>query len=130
MTAFACVLLAILVVVLIQLKPGYTARSAEYRRLAQARTVALGCRLYAFDHDKRFPESLAQLSPDYINYADDCNFLTPDGTRELKVEYFGGGFLTETRGPVLLRISPEKPGGREIIIYSNCSGIIQDTAKK
>jgi len=102
--------------------------------LSNAKVLATGCRLYADDHDGRFPNHLSELVPDYLSQADlDKNgylFRASEDDPVILMDwlYFGAGF-DETNAPPLLIASPQAtaPDGKKqsrVIVAPDTSGMV------
>ena len=101
--------------------PLVRSNGALHRRLHQARSLAVACKLYASDHGGNYPERLPDLIPQYVDRPQILEFPLTDNKRLLTYQYFGG---KETDPPhtVLLRVSPESPGGMAVVVYSDTTG--------
>ncbi len=96
-------------------------RGLAVKGLAQAKQIALGCKLYAGDHDGKFPDNLDQLIPTYLT--DRRLFIcplsrdqSPDG-----YDYFGGQDSDPPKNVLLSSKSMTKRQER-IVIHVDCSG--------
>lgn len=90
------------------------AAARETMCVAQARQVALACRMYASDNDGKFPPRLEDLTPTYLS--DEKILLCPlkkDGEGS-GYEYFGGKD-TDPGEKVLLRSRDRSSRGRRIV---------------
>jgi len=91
------------------------------------RQVTNALHAYAFDHDRRFPASLADLIPDYIEESVDSKLLSmecADGSRQ-PWHYVEG--LTMESGPSkVILYSPEPIEGKWIVGYVDGSGRIME----
>ena len=112
-------------------------RGRQTRSLSNAKQLATGCKLYAIDHQGRFPVHLGELVPDYIPTLDGLRYLSGRQSEKSNVQfdwlYFGAGFGDSDSLPVLIA-SPqattiEKNMQRRIVVDSSTSGqIIRESA--
>ena len=135
-------LMAFVVVVVVFLgfyfvAPGSAIHSQGMRtkNLSNAKQLAIACRLYANEHEGRFPMHLSELEPDYVAPGTlielRCASIGEDHDPRYTMDwlYFGGGF-NETAPPSVLMASPQattvgKPQKREVI-RGDFSGSILD----
>ncbi len=96
-------------------------------RLHHAMSLAVACRMYATEHDGKFPGKLEELVPDYISNLDFLVIPSSDGKHPLDLHYFGGRD-TDPPETILIRISPEHPGDSEVIVQADSSGFIRRSA--
>jgi hypothetical protein len=100
---FAVAALAIVAGIALPVFGAVRERSLDAKSLANGRSIALACRLYADDHGGNFPPDLAALVPDYVP---DLAALTspraPDKT-DVGYEYTPGLNVSDPPGTVLLR---------------------------
>lgn len=85
--------------------------SAETQQsVAEAKQVAIACKLYATDHEGRYPTKLDLLVPDYF-------------TAKKVIEGYGclGGNDTEASNVVLLRSKFLTKEGRRIVVHSDAT---------
>jgi hypothetical protein len=89
--------------------------------LTKAKVIGLACRLFAREHDGRYPDALLELFPRYLTELSDfvCP-LSPEQTPD-EYEYFGGA-TTDPVTKVLFRCKHLTSGGRRAVIYCDCSG--------
>ena len=85
--------------------------SAETRQaMAEAKQIAIACKLYASDHEGRYPAKLEELVPEYL----------PD--KKLIGGYDClGGIDTEASNTVLLRSKSLTKDGRRVVVHSDAS---------
>ncbi|SRR5581483_1269019 len=90
------------------------------RCLHNAKSIGLACKLYAADHNGKYPPRLEDLAPDYLPNLDVVRCPLTSGNTGIGYDYFGG---TDTDPPdkVLLR-SHVSAGGRRAVVYSDVSG--------
>ncbi len=85
---------------------------------------------YAFDHDQRFPASLADLIPDYIEESVDSKLLSmecADGSRQSW--HYVEGLTMESDAGKLILYSPEPIEGQWIVGFVDGSGQIMEEEK-
>jgi poly(3-hydroxybutyrate) depolymerase/antitoxin component YwqK of YwqJK toxin-antitoxin module len=85
---------------------------------------------YALDHDRRFPASLADLIPDYIEESVDKKLLSmecADGTRQSW--HYVEGLTTESEAGKVILYSPEPIEGKWIVGFVDGSGQMMEEAK-
>ena len=96
-------------------------KGKQTRCLAQAKQVGLACKLYASDHDGKFPPTLDDLMPDYL--LDKKLLVCPlnDEKTGNGYEYFGG---TDTDEPdkILLMSKDHSPDHKRVVIHVDNSG--------
>ena len=87
-------------------------------RISGIHSLGLACKLYAADHGGKYPDRLSQLNPDYISDPKAFVFFAASAERVLALEYFGG---TDTQPPhtVLIRIPPDNPKSRSVVVHSD-----------
>jgi hypothetical protein len=87
--------------------------------LANAKQIALACKLYAADHHGAFPNDLNELVPDYL--ADRGIFSSPLAPKQGQIDYdyFGAGTKdTDSPAEILLRDRyTSKNGGRSVVHF-------------
>lgn len=103
-------------------------RGALNRRLHQAMSIGVACKLYASDHEGNYPDHLQDLVPDYVNDARVLSFRSIDDQRELESKYFGGSERSAPDVP-LLRVGPEKPGGAVVVVYAGLYGAVRKASE-
>ncbi len=92
--------------------------------LSQAKQIALACKLFAGDHDGNFPNTLNELAPSYIDpYLLEALLVCPLSPEREAVgyDYFGGRDTDPPEKP-LFRAKHTTPGGRRVMVYTDCSG--------
>ncbi len=115
----------VLTAALLPIFPGKTVvQGPQTVSLHNAQQLALACKLYAGDHEGRFPVHLSELEPDYIADVKGLRGIVfgPDGKEESRYDwlYFGAGF-TESDPPTVFLASPQlvvtpgKPQKRAIV---------------
>jgi hypothetical protein len=113
-------------------------RGPQTKSLSNAKQLATACRLYAMDHEGRFPMHLNELEPDYIVAGQ------PDGLRDVSLGkeddpkymldwlYFGAGF-EEKNPPRVLIASPQATTTaktqKRVVIEGDMSGTIWEEPK-
>jgi bla regulator protein BlaR1 len=103
-------------------KPTETAKAQ--RCLAKAKIIALGCKLYADDHDGEFPTKPEQLLPDYL--ADPDAFTSPLATQPGEIGYeLSGGRDSDEPSKVLVRGRFTTSDGRRSVVYLNRWGALE-----
>jgi len=99
-------------------------RAAATQCLSHAKQIALGCKLYALDHDGNFPQTLDQLIPEYL--PDNCLFACPmtKDTSAMGYDYFGGKD-TDPSTNILLTSKATTRDHKRVVVYSNLTGILK-----
>jgi len=88
-------------------------RASVTELLLNMKQVSTALLSYAFEHDRRFPASLADLIPDYIEESVDSKLLSmecADGSR--KPWHYVAGLMTESEAGKVILYSPEPIGGK------------------
>ena len=81
--------------------------------MAEAKQVAIACKLYASDHEGRYPTKLDELVPEYLS------------DKKLIGGYDClGGTDTEAANTVLLRSKSLTKDGRRIVVHSDTSVVL------
>ena len=127
--ALLCGLVAVLLLPIWgRMSPG----SPLTRDLSNAKNLGLAAKLYAVDHEGRFPMHLSELIPDYLN-ASNWDGLQFDARNDIHDHvlskqdwlYFGS-FFDEKNPPPILIASPQTPTGtktkKRIIIRGDGTG--------
>lgn len=103
----------------------------QTRELSYAKQLGTAAKLYAMDHQDRFPQRLDELSPDYIDYR---MLFTPGsvGDPPQPFLYFTGYGTGD--GPDTIILASPRPmeserGGRRVVIHADISGTIIPEAK-
>jgi len=109
-------------------------RGVQTKNLSTAKQLATGCKVYASDHEGRFPIHLSELEPDYIPdvAAMQCAIVRDGKDTGEKVDwlYFGAGF-SEGQSPSILIASPQmmrpkkprdKNHGKRVYIEGDLTG--------
>ena len=108
----------------------------QTKNLSNAKQLATGCRLYALDHQGRFPMHLDELEPDYFVDVKSCRYgsegLKNDPLYRMDWLYFGAGF-DESNPPQLLIASPQATTTREKqmreVVHGDTSGNVVEETK-
>ncbi len=91
------------------------------KALSDAKQIGTACKIYAIDHDGKFPEDLEDLVPDFLPDAAVLECRYPDPKNPVGFEYFGG---TDKDDPQkVLLSSPAVPGKGRVFVYVNGSGV-------
>lgn len=109
----------------VKLVPPSAAEEARALRcLANAKQIALACRLFAQDNEGRFPTALDELVPDYIS--DSILFSSPLAPKSDEVGYeLLGGQETDAPSQVLVRGRFATSDGRRSVVYVNGWGALE-----
>ncbi len=98
-------------------------KAQQVKALAEAKQVGLACKLYAGDHDGKYPESLDDLVPKY--FTDKrllvCH-LAKDGPNE-GYDY-AGGKDTDPATDVLLSSHATSRDHKKVVVYKDGSGAV------
>jgi hypothetical protein len=97
-------------------------RASETQSLANAKTIATACKLYARDHNGAFPAKLDELVPDYL--PDRVDFVSTLSPGESVAYYYYGGKDTDPANNVLLMSKFKDKRGKRIIIHVDTSGLL------
>jgi competence protein ComGC len=95
-------------------------RGNQTKALSIAKMVGTGCKLYAVDHDGKFPVKLEDLVPDYLPDAESILCPYPDPKNPVPFEYFGGSENDDPRK--MLLASPAVEGKGRVFVYVDGSG--------
>ena len=97
-------------------------RGKQMKSMAQAKQIAIGCKMYATEHDDLFPKTLEELVPEFL---DPYVFVCPLSPAEpMGYEYFGGKD-TDPPENVLLVSKAADRRGRRVVIHVDASGAIE-----
>ena len=105
-------------------------RASVTELLLNMKQVSTALLSYAFDHDRRFPASLADLIPDYIEESVDSKLLSmecADGSRQSW--HYVEGLTTESEAGKVILYSPEPIEGKWIVGFVDGSGQIMEEEK-
>lgn len=93
------------------------------KALSNAKQVGAACKIYALEHDGKFPAKLEDLVPEIIPDASVLLCPYPDPKNPVPFEYFGG---SENDGPQkVLLASPAVEGKGRVFIYVDGSGKVK-----
>jgi hypothetical protein len=121
-SVFLVFVVAILAAIALPVFKSVQVKALETKSLSDAKQIALGCRLYATDNDDKFPDSLDQLFPNYLN--DHSILIDPmDPTHTMGFQYFGGKD-TDPPGQILLESQIVKDH-RRVVVHVDGSGMLQ-----
>lgn len=91
------------------------------KALSNAKQVGTACKIYALDHDGKFPAKLEDLIPDCLPDPSALACTYPDPKNPVAYEYFGG---TEKDDPKKVLIaSPAVEGKGRVFVYVDGSGV-------
>ena len=93
------------------------------KALSNAKQIGIGCKIYAADHDGKFPPNLDDLVPDYLPDAAALACPYPDPKHPVPFEYLGGSEKDDPQK--VLVSSPEVPGKGRVFVYVDGSGIVK-----
>ena len=129
-----CVVAAVCLFPLQGGSPNYGMRT---KNLSHAKQLATACKIYASDHEGRFPVHLSELEPDYIPKGEldklRCSSVGREGDPTFLMDwlYFGAGF-TDENPPHILIVSPQVttslPKPKRVIVKGDGSGRVIDEA--
>lgn len=97
-------------------------------RLNMAMVLGSVCKLYAMDHNGEFPPNVKALIPEYVQSLNWLSFRRTDGSRQFSFEYCGGS-ENDPPDTVLIRVPPERPGGYEVVVHTDMSGVVKSTSE-
>ncbi len=98
-------------------------RGKQTKSLSHAKQIALGCLIYAQDHERSFPKVLDELVPDYI--PDRSIFICPLSPSDpIGYDYFGGK-ETDPGKNVLLVSKGADRRGRRVVAHVDGSAAIE-----
>lgn len=99
-------------------------KAKQTKSLSQAKQIAIGCRLYAEDHDGAFPKTLEELVPEILPSRDIfiCPLSPPGET--MGYIYFGGKESDPAENVLLVSKSADRRGKR-IVVHVDMSGAIE-----
>jgi len=98
-------------------------KAQQAKALSNAKSIGVACRLYAVDHEGKFPTKLEDLVPDFIPDASDLLCPYPDPKNPVPFEYFGG---SEKDDPdKILIASPAVAGKARVFIYADGRGEVK-----
>ena len=99
-------------------------RGKQVKSLSNAKQIAIGCKIYATEHNGAFPKTVEELVPEFL--PNPSIFVCPLSPAEpMGYEYFGG---KETDPPenVLLVSKAADRRGRRVVIHVDASGAIEN----
>lgn len=95
-------------------------RAQETKTTADLKIVGMACKLYALDHDGKFPKTLEELVPKYLSDETVLTGLKDPTGRAGGLEYFGGS-ESDPKDKILAATTPRKPGQRRLILHADNS---------
>lgn len=99
-------------------------KGKQVKSLANAKQIAMGCKLYAFDHEGAFPKTLEELVPEFL--PDRSIFICPLSPPGETMGYiYFGGKETDPEENVLLVSKSADRRGKRIVIHVDLSGAIE-----
>ena len=120
---FVLIFLGILAGIALPVFNSIQVRGKAVKGLAQAKQIALGCKLYAGDHNGNYPETLDQLIPDYVS--DRRIFVCPLSADQTSVGYkYYGGTEAYPASKVLLENKDAWKQHFHIVVHMDASGEI------
>ncbi|WP_348544147.1 hypothetical protein [Chthoniobacter sp.] len=100
--AFVVVVVTFLVVPIF---PVSNKRGTQVVNGDNAYQLAQGCKIYALDHEGRFPMDLSELEPDYLSDLKERRYLVDNRVTPLVLKdwkFFGAGFTEKDPPPILI----------------------------
>jgi hypothetical protein len=119
---------------IITVPPRLPHKNAMSKNLVNARQLAAACRLYAIEHQDKFPSRLDELEPKYVPHGELEElrrfYATQRPGNQMDWLYFGAGFDVKSP-PQLLLASPQAisiRGSQWRVVFSrnNIGGIVQE----
>ena len=98
-------------------------KGKQVKSLAQARQIAIGCKIYADDHDGAFPKTLDELVPEFVTREVFICPLSPPG-ETMGYIYFGGK-ETDPADKVLIVSKAADRRGKRVVVHVDGSGAIE-----
>ena len=100
-------------------------RAKQTQSLSHAKQIAMGCKIYALDHNGAFPATLEELFPEFLQ--DRSVFICPlSGPSEpMGYLYFGGKETDPADKPLIVSKSADRRGKR-IVVHIDMSGAIEN----
>ena len=100
----------------------------QTRELSDMKQVGLAMRLYASDHNGKFPPSLNDLFPDYLQYKKMVYSYSHDDEPPEPMIYYSGYDDSDASADVIVLSSPRpfpsSNGDRRVIVHGDSSGVI------
>ena len=98
--------------------------SALHPKSSNAKEIAIGCRLYAVDNEGKYPATLDELFPKYLENRDllKCPF---DKVNAVGFEYYGAGMKDNDPNPestVFLVSKALSQKKNRVVVYADSSG--------
>lgn len=98
-------------------------RGNQTKALSQIKQVGTACRIYAIDHDGKFPAKLEDLIPNYLPDASQLACPYPDPKHPVPFEYYGGSEKDDPKN--ILIASPAVEGKGRVFLYVDGSGMVK-----
>ncbi len=99
-------------------------KAKQAKSLSQARQIAVGCKIYASDHEGVFPKTLEELVPEILPNRD--VFICPlSGPAEPMGYIYFGGKETDPDDNILIVSKSEDRRGKRIVVRVDTSGAIE-----
>ena len=102
-------------------------RGMQTKALSEAKQVGLACKIFATDHQGKFPAKLEELVPDYLPDATLLGCKYPDPKNPVPWEYSGGSEKDDPTKVLLASPAVEKKG--RVFIYVDGSGVVKSRSK-
>jgi hypothetical protein len=102
---------------------GVQERALQIKNTSTLTQVGMACRMYAADHDGKFPDSLNDLTPDYVTEVNDL-FVVMENREEVAPRYVSGKKLTQGSDATPLAMPPDQFGSRVPVLFTD--GVVQE----
>ena len=134
-TALLCAAMALAALTLLPVFGQKSVVGIQAKNLSNARQLALAAKLYAEDHEGRFPMHLGELAPEYLSVSDLANLQfevrekSEDPVYAKQDWLYFGAFFDESAPPPIVIASPQTTGfkgkpPKRIVIAGDLTGSI------
>ncbi len=102
---------------------GVQERALQIKNTSTLTQVGLACRMFAADHVGKFPDSLNDLTPDYVTEVNDL-FVVMENREKVAPRYVSGKKLTQGSDATPLAMPPDQFGSRVAVLFTD--GVVQE----
>lgn len=118
---FAITVLAVLASISVPVYNSITERARITKQITQMTMIQSNLRTYAIDNDGRYPESLAELVPDYLNDDGILNYTRLDGEGFDELVYFEGHGESDPAETIILAAPEVVQRGKRLVSFNDGS---------
>lgn len=102
-------------------------KAKQTKSLSNAKQIAIGCKMYALDHDGAFPKTVEELYPDIIESREVFICPVTGPSDPMGYIYFGGKETDPADKVLIVSKTPDKRGKRAVVHVDGTGAIEQYT---